>query len=92
MKQEPGLPQGPHPGMLPGPEMVDGVPIKQEKITGMLKERKKRDRFKGMSEEEVLKRVLPDHLAPGLDIVIVSENDCWYLKWLFLDFIWNITN
>jgi hypothetical protein len=33
--------------------------------------RKKRDRFHGMPEEEVVKRVLPDHLAPDLDIVIV---------------------
>ena len=41
---------------------------------GVMKEKKKRDRFKGMSEEEVLKRLLPDHLAPDLDIIIVSEN------------------
>ena len=34
--------------------------------------KKKRDRFKGMSEEEVLMRMLPDHLVPNLDIVIVS--------------------
>ena len=34
--------------------------------------KKKRDRFKGMSEEEVSARLLPDHLAPDLDIVIVS--------------------
>ena len=34
--------------------------------------RKKRDRFNGMPEEEVIKRVLPDHLAVDLDIVIVS--------------------
>ena len=46
--------------------------IKQEKITGFVKEKKKRDRFKGMTEEEVLKRTLPDHLTEGLDIAIVS--------------------
>jgi len=34
--------------------------------------KKKRDRFKGMSEDEVLMRMLPDHLVPNLDIVIVS--------------------
>ena len=34
--------------------------------------KKKRDRFKGMSEDEVLMRMLPDHLIPNLDIVIVS--------------------
>ena len=46
--------------------------IKQETITDTMKVKKKRDRFKGMTEEEVLKRVLPDHLKPDLDIMIVS--------------------
>lgn len=36
------------------------------------KERKKHDRFNGMTEEEVSKRTLPDHLADNLDIIIVS--------------------
>jgi len=36
------------------------------------KERKKHDRFNGMSEEEVIKRTIPDHLCDNLDIVIVS--------------------
>jgi len=36
------------------------------------KERKKHDRFDGMPEEEVSKRVLPDHLTSNLDIIIVS--------------------
>lgn len=36
------------------------------------KERKKHDRFNGLSEEEVSKRTLPDHLASNLDIIIVS--------------------
>lgn len=36
------------------------------------KERKKHDRFDGMPEEEVSKRVLPDHLTNNLDIIIVS--------------------
>ena len=35
--------------------------------------KKKRDRFKGMSEDDVLMRMLPDHLVPSLDIVIVSH-------------------
>ena len=30
------------------------------------------DKFGGMSEEEVCKLLLPDHLRPGLDIVFVS--------------------
>lgn len=37
------------------------------------KERKKHDRFDGMPEEEVSKRVLPDHLTNNLDIIIVSS-------------------
>ncbi|XP_013416975.1 uncharacterized protein LOC106178371 [Lingula anatina] len=55
---------------------VDGkvVKVKQEKITEHLKVRKKYDRFKGMTEEEVLQRTLPDHLTHGLDIVIVGIN------------------
>lgn len=36
------------------------------------KERKKHDRFNGMSEDEVIKRTIPDHLCDNLDIVIVS--------------------
>ncbi|CAO1443379.1 unnamed protein product [Diamesa tonsa] len=38
------------------------------------KERKKHDRFNGMPEEEVTKRILPDHLTNNLDIVIVGIN------------------
>lgn len=38
----------------------------------LAKERKKHDRFNGTPEEEVSKRTLPDHLAPNLDIIIVS--------------------
>lgn len=47
--------------------------LKQEKITDHVTVKKKRkvDRFKGMPEEEVITRLLPDHLAPNLDIVIV---------------------
>lgn len=43
--------------------------------TGNSKERKKHDRFNGMSEEEVCKRTLPDHLDTNLDVVIVSTVD-----------------
>ena len=47
--------------------------LKQEKITDHVTVKKrKHDRFKGMSEEEVAAKLLPDHLAPDLDIVIVS--------------------
>lgn len=44
----------------------------KEKV-GHFKERKKHDRFNGMTEEEVQKRTLPDHLTPNLDIIIVSS-------------------
>ena len=36
------------------------------------KPRKKHNRFNGMSEEEVAKRLLPDLIQDGLDILIVS--------------------
>lgn len=42
-----------------------------------VKERKKHDRFNGMSEEEVSRRTLPDHLAENLDIIIVSMIAVW---------------
>lgn len=47
--------------------------LKEGKFVPIFKERKKHDRFNGMSEEEVSKRTLPDHLALNLDIVIVSN-------------------
>ena len=36
------------------------------------KPRRKHNRFNGMSEEEVMKRLLPDVITPHLDILIVS--------------------
>ncbi|XP_071082142.1 G/T mismatch-specific thymine DNA glycosylase-like [Haliotis cracherodii] len=48
--------------------------LKQEKITEHLTVKKKRDRFNGMPEEEVVLRLLPDHLIENLDIVIVGIN------------------
>lgn len=39
------------------------------------KERKRQDRFNGLTEEEVALRTLPDHLAPNLDIIIVRQDD-----------------
>lgn len=55
-------------------ETIDGVVVKQERITDAFKQRKKIDRFEGMPEEEVAKRTLPDHLVPNLDIVIIGIN------------------
>ena len=36
------------------------------------KQRRKHNRFNGMSEEDVMKRLLPDLILPDLDILIVS--------------------
>lgn len=36
--------------------------------------RKKRDRFNGMSDEEVLKLTVPDQLCENLDMIIVSDS------------------
>ena len=36
------------------------------------KPRRKHNRFNGMTEEEVMKRLLPDLICPDLDILIVS--------------------
>ncbi|XP_062615700.1 uncharacterized protein LOC134277370 [Saccostrea cucullata] len=47
----------------------------QDKITDhMPTKKKKRDRFNGMSDDEVMKRELPDHLQENLDILIVGIN------------------
>ncbi|XP_052399324.1 G/T mismatch-specific thymine DNA glycosylase-like [Carassius gibelio] len=47
----------------------------QEKIDGTFKKVKRKvDRFKGMSEEEVMKKTLPDILTPNLDYVIIGIN------------------
>lgn len=61
-------------------------------ITGLTKakERKKHDRFNGMSEEEVVKRILPDHLCDNLDIVIVSVNFSFEtcIQFLFINILY----
>ena len=48
------------------PNVRNGEPVSDTK------ERKRHDRFNGLTEEEVSQRTLPDHLAPNLDVVIVS--------------------
>ena len=53
------------PGMYP----ANGT---DPKIKGEKPPRKKHNRFNGMSEEEVAKKILPDLIAPDLDILIVS--------------------
>uniref|UniRef100_UPI0037E96179 thymine DNA glycosylase, tandem duplicate 1 isoform X1 n=2 Tax=Semicossyphus pulcher TaxID=241346 RepID=UPI0037E96179 len=67
------------PKAKPGPKpkkakeaQADG---KQEKIDESFKKVKRKiDRFKGMSEEEVMKRTLPDLLDYNLDYVIIGIN------------------
>lgn len=47
--------------------------VKQEATSSdSFNSKKKRDRFNGMTEEDVLKRTVPDLLCPNLDIIIVS--------------------
>lgn len=57
-----------------------------------VKERKKHDRFNGMSEEEVSRRTLPDHLTENLDIIIVSMIWPLVLFYLYLLFYSSSTN
>ena len=44
----------------------------EPKVKGEKPPRKKHNRFNGMSDEEVAKKILPDLIAPDLDILIVS--------------------
>lgn len=55
-------------------EYGDVPDLKQKILTDILPQKKKRDRFHGMSEDEVMCRTLPDHLVPDLDIVIIGIN------------------
>lgn len=69
------------PKAKPGPKPKKGVEspadAKQEKIDENFKKVKRKvDRFKGMSEEEVMKKTLPDLLDYNLDYVIVRFSDC----------------
>ncbi|XP_037538484.1 thymine DNA glycosylase, tandem duplicate 1 [Nematolebias whitei] len=62
---------GPKPKKAAGAQ-ADG---KQEKIDESFKKVKRKvDRFKGMSEEEVMKKTLPDLLDYNLDYVIIGIN------------------
>ncbi|XP_049783553.1 uncharacterized protein LOC126248950 isoform X1 [Schistocerca nitens] len=66
-------------GLENAENLMNGDPLmkkklKEGKFIPIFKERKKHDRFNGMSEEEVSKRTLPDHLALNLDIVIIGIN------------------
>ena len=55
------------------PMTPDGQPTKRKYTKSEhYKQRRRHDRFNGMTEDEVRSRTLPDHLTPNLDIVIVS--------------------
>ena len=56
-------------------ETVATTKRKQGKVTDSYPAAKRKfDRFNGMSEEEVMKRSLPDYLKEGLDIIFVGIN------------------
>uniref|UniRef100_A0A3Q1G3S8 G/T mismatch-specific thymine DNA glycosylase n=1 Tax=Acanthochromis polyacanthus TaxID=80966 RepID=A0A3Q1G3S8_9TELE len=72
--KDPNAPKG-KPG--PKPKKATELPAdgKQEKIDETFKKVKRKvDRFKGMSEEEVMKKTLPDLLDYNLDYVIIGIN------------------
>uniref|UniRef100_A0A672SIQ1 G/T mismatch-specific thymine DNA glycosylase n=1 Tax=Sinocyclocheilus grahami TaxID=75366 RepID=A0A672SIQ1_SINGR len=73
-KGEPKAKPGPKPKKAK--EDKEALPAEgQEKIDGTFKKVKRKvDRFKGMSEEEVMKKTLPDILTPNLDYVIIGIN------------------
>ena len=53
---------------------ADGQPTKRKYTKSEhYKQRRRHDRFNGMTEEEVRSRTLPDHLASNLDVVIVRR-------------------
>ncbi|XP_028287256.1 G/T mismatch-specific thymine DNA glycosylase-like isoform X2 [Parambassis ranga] len=76
----PKIPKDPNaPKAKPGPKPKKATEAqgdgKQEKIDESFKKVKRKvDRFKGMSEEEVMKKTLPDLLDYNLDYVIIGIN------------------
>lgn len=79
-----GRPASKEPKAKPGPKPKKAKPEKEgqpadgtQKIDESFKKVKRKiDRFKGMSEEEVMKKTLPDILTYNLDYVIVSKCVC----------------
>ena len=49
--------------------------LNEETSPSTKKSKKLDSRFGGMTEEEVAKLLLPDHMRPGLDIIFVSLPD-----------------
>ncbi|XP_026168174.1 G/T mismatch-specific thymine DNA glycosylase-like isoform X2 [Mastacembelus armatus] len=72
--KDPNTPKA-KPGRKPKKATQAQVDGKQEKIDESFKKVKRKvDRFKGMSEEEVMKKTLPDLLDYNLDYVIIGIN------------------
>ena len=71
-----------------GADAADGQPGKRKYTKSEhYKQRRRHDRFNGMTEEEVRSRTLPDHLASNLDVVIVSRHFYIFLISFQLGFI-----
>ncbi|XP_078531057.1 G/T mismatch-specific thymine DNA glycosylase [Lissotriton helveticus] len=76
----PKIPKAPKPPKAPKEPKAPKVPKapksngKQEKITDAFKVKRKVDRFKGVTEAELLTKTLPDILTFNLDIVIIGIN------------------
>jgi hypothetical protein len=64
-------------------ESPDGLPPDAVK-SGKAKQRKKQNRFNGLTEEELSKRLLPDSITPNLDILIVSYSRSYSLSYMHL--------
>lgn len=56
----------------------------------MFIKKKKRDRFNGMSEDEVMKRELFDYLYENFDIFIVRIVKKINGIWIYIVYLWNI--
>ncbi|XP_069486019.1 G/T mismatch-specific thymine DNA glycosylase [Ambystoma mexicanum] len=77
MPKEPKPPKAPKEPKPPKPPKTPKAPKsngKQEKITDAFKVKRKVDRFKGVTEAELLTKTLPDILTFNLDIVIIGIN------------------
>ncbi|CAI5665582.1 G/T mismatch-specific thymine DNA glycosylase isoform X3 [Oreochromis niloticus] len=74
-RKPPKDPNAPKAKPGPKPKKAAQADGKQEKIDETFKKVKRKvDRFKGMSEEEVMKKTLPDLLDYNLDYVIIGIN------------------
>ncbi len=54
-----------------GPTLEEAGPGREEGMPAVKKSKPLDSKFGGMTEEEVCKLLLPDHMRPGLDIIFV---------------------